>query len=182
VVKASALRRPRLTRALLVAFGAAALAASGCSSTSASTSDAGGGGAGASDAESVGCAGYGDTYVANLAKPGQNGVYTFTLVQATPAPPAQAGNVWTLKIADKTGASPALSQVIVYPFMPLMGHPSDQTPTVALNPDGTFQATDIDLFMPGIWTVTVKVAQPVDGGAVGATPLIVDQGVYTFCI
>lgn len=136
------------------------------------------------DAGTVGCSGQGDTYTANLTKPGANGVYTFTLVQAVPAPPAEDGNVWTLKISDKNGASPPASQVVVYPFMPLMGHGSDQTPTVASNPDGTFTATDIYLFMPGYWTMTVKVAEPGDAGATlnPATVPIVNEAAYSFCI
>src|ERR1700722_2157523 len=106
-----------------------ALVLAACSSTTAPNSATGPQDAGAGDgAGSVGCSGQGDTYTANLTKPGSNGVYTFTLVQATPAPPAEDGNVWTLEISDKNGASPPLSQVVVYPFMPLMGHGSDQTP------------------------------------------------------
>ena len=114
-----------------------------------------------------------------------NGVYTFTLVQAAPAPPDLNGNVWTIKIANKNGASPDPAQIAVYPYMPLMGHASDQTPTVTPSTGGTFTATDIDLFMPGYWTITLKVTEPEDagpGGLPGAIPLIVDQAVYAFCI
>jgi len=165
------------------------LLAVACSSTTApnpgSTGQQGAGLGG--DGGTVGCSGQGDTYSANLAKPGANGVYAFTLVQATPAPPALNGNVWTVKITDKSGASPSASQVVAYPFMPLMGHGSDQTPTVTSNADGTFTATDVDLFMVGYWTITLKVNQPVDAGADASTlvptaPLIVDQAVFSFCI
>jgi hypothetical protein len=138
----------------------------------------------ADEAGTVGCSGQGDTYSANLAKPGANAVYTFTLVSAVPAPPDLNGNVWTLKIVDKSGASPPLSQVIVYPYMPLIGHGSDQTPTVTSNADGTFTATDIYLFMPGYWQMTVKVAEPSDADVIvnPATVPIVDQANFSFCI
>jgi hypothetical protein len=136
------------------------------------------------EAGTVGCTGQGDTYSANLSKPGANGVYTFTLVSAVPAPPDLDGNVWTLKIVDKNGASPPLSQVVVFPYMPLMGHGSDQTPTVTSNADGTFTATDIYLFMPGYWQMTVKVAEPSDADVIinPATVPIVDQAAFSFCI
>jgi YtkA-like protein len=173
----------------LLAVAPAAFAGA-CSSTSASTGAGQQGEQGSGDGGgTVGCSGQGDTYSANLVKPGVNGVYTFTLVQAVPAPPDLNGNVWTLKIADKNGASPDPAQIVVYPYMPLMGHASDQTPTVTPGSGGTFTATDIDLFMPGYWTITVKVTEPEDAGAsaeagvlLGTTPLIVDQAVYAFCI
>jgi len=177
------------TRLLLVAVPVvlAVAGAGACSSSNAGTGSTAAG-AGVAEGGTVGCSGQGDTYSANLTKPGVNGVYTFTLVQAVPAPPDLNGNVWTLKIADKNGTPPSASQVVAYPFMPLMGHSSDQTPTVTSNADGTFTATDIDLFMPGYWTITLKVNQPAaatsdDAGAsLPTAPLIIDQAVYSFCI
>jgi hypothetical protein len=155
--------------------------AGGCSSSPAASSAGGAGApeAGADGGGTVGCSGQGDTYTANLVKPGSLGVYTFTLAQASPAPPALNGNTWTLKIADKSGAAPSLAQVVVYPFMPLMGHGSDQTPTITANADGTFSATDVNLFMPGLWTVTTSVTAT---GDAGPTPATLDKAVYTFCI
>jgi hypothetical protein len=165
-----------LTAALCAASGACSSSPSSAAAGT-STSEAGVDGGG-----TVGCDGQGDTYTANLVKAGTEGVYTFTLAQATPAPPALNANVWTLKIADKSGASPSLAQVVVYPFMPLMGHGSDQTATIAANADGSFSVTDIDLFMPGLWTVTLSVTAAGDAGATTATPLTLDKAVYTFCI
>jgi hypothetical protein len=174
------------------ASAAAVLLGVGCSNGAASSTagDAGPGQQGVGDeAGSVGCGGQGDTYTANLVKPGALGVYTFTLVQATPAPPALDGNVWTLKVTDKTGASPDASQLVVYPFMPLMGHSSDQTPTIDANADGTFTVSDIYLFMPGYWTVTISVTEVPDAGAepdaathVPKTPTTVDNAIYSFCV
>jgi hypothetical protein len=169
-----------------VAFTAcAALAAvtitSACSSSGASSAgNTSTGQTGADGGGTVGCDGQGDTYTANLAKPGAQGVYTFTLARATPAPPALNGNAWTLKIADKSGAAPSLAQVVVYPFMPLMGHGSNQTPTIAASAGGTFAVTDIDFFMPGLWTVTLSVTAAGDAGASAAATI--DKAVYTFCV
>ena len=127
----------------------------------------------------VGCGGTPDTYVANLKKAGELGKYTFTLVQATPAPPSLQVNEWTLTVTDATGASPDVSQLTVYPYMPLMGHPSTQTPQITVKGDGTFDAKDVDLFMPGLWTVTVSVNAP--AGDAGP-PAVLDKAVYMFCV
>jgi len=134
----------------------------------------------AADAGVVGCTGQGNTYSANMEKPGKNGKYTFTLVQAMPAPPALLGNIWTLKVVDGSGKSPAMGQVTAFPYMPRMGHGSSQVPQLAANGDGTFSVSDVYLFMDGLWTVTFTVVAPeVDGGA---KPAVLDTAVYTFCI
>jgi len=161
------------------------MAMGGCSSNAATSADAGA----EEDTGVVGCLGQGDTYSANLQKTGALGKYTFTLVQATPAPPDLNGNVWTFKAVDATSATPDVSQLIVYPFMPLMGHGSDQTPTLVKNADGSFTASDIDFFMPGLWTVTLTVTEPVADAGAGdgapelvPTPQTIDKGVYSFCV
>jgi hypothetical protein len=177
----SRLSRPGSTALLALSAVAPVLAVAACSSSSSPSSSAQQG-AGGDEAGTVGCSGQGQTYTANMVLPGKDGVYTFTLVQAQPAPPDLNGNVWTFEIADKTGAAPDVSRVIAYPFMPLMGHPSDQTPTVTANADGSFTATDIDLFMPGLWTITLEVTQPDAGAPVNGTPLITDEAVYSFCV
>jgi hypothetical protein len=156
-----------------------------CSSNSAAP-DA----ADASTAGLVSCGVPADTYVANFVKPGTRGKYTFTLVQGTPAPPDLDSNVWTVKIVDANGASPSVAQVSVSPFMPQMGHGSDQTPQIAAGAaGGTFAISNIYLFMPGLWTITLTVtALPTvdDGGTEAGTtthaPVTLDDAVYTFCI
>jgi hypothetical protein len=160
------------------AFGACSSRSGNAPSQSASQGE----GAGEDGGGVVGCSGEGDTYVANLAKAGKLGKYTFTLTKAVPAPPDLNGNVWTLTVKDVTGASPALDQLQVLPFMPQMGHGSDQTPQIAANTDGTFDVSDIDLFMDGLWTVTFTVTEPPAEDAGSKAPLLIDQGVFTFCI
>jgi hypothetical protein len=175
--------RPWATALLVLGLGASVLPVAACSSSSASASNAPQGAAGAGDdAGTASCSGQGQTYTANLVVPGKNAVYTFTLVEASPAPPDLDGNKWTFTIADKTGAAPDVSRVAVYPFMPLMGHGSDQTPTVTANADGSFTATDVYLFMPGLWTITLEVTQPDAGAPVNGAPLITDEAVYSFCV
>jgi len=120
-----------------------------CSSASSDPADAGG-----ADSAVVGCQGQGETYAAGTAKTGTMGKYTFTLVQAAPAPPGINGNVWTLRVADASGAAPPASALSAVPYMPLMGHGTGQVPQFAANADGTFAVSNIYLFMNGLWTVT----------------------------
>lgn len=157
-----------------VALGASLAALAACSSPSspAAAPDAAGG--------VIGCANQGDTYAANMQKPGQMGMYTFTLNQAAPAPPSLNVNVWTMKIADAAGKSPDVTQLTALPFMPLMGHGTNQTPFFTANSDGTFSVADIDLFMDGLWTVTLSITTPAAGGSTKGS--VVDTAVYTFCI
>jgi hypothetical protein len=171
------------SRAPAAAF---ALSCAACSSNAASPSSASPDAA-ANAGTTVTCGAPSDTYTANLVKPGKLGQYTFTLVEAAPAPPDLNANVWTVKIADATGASPTLPQVMAYPFMPLMGHGSDQTPEVAANPDGTFTIKNVFLFMSGLWTITLAVLPIGDGGVVDSNatttpPIVLDEAVYTFCV
>ncbi len=154
--------------------GSVALVA-GCSSgsgnpgttTGATVSEDGGG--------SVGCTG-GDTYTANMTKPGAKGAYMFTLVQADPAPPSEYGNVWTVKITGASGAPPSAADISVTPKMPLMGHGSNQVPSVSANADGTYSVKDVYFTMPGLWAVTLDVSGAADSGVTS------DSAVYTFCI
>jgi hypothetical protein len=165
---------------VLAVFAVLAPLQSGCSSSSTPGTQAS---PVSADSGVVGCSGTTDTYTANLVKAGTLGKYTFTLVSATPAPPDLNENVWKVKIADSNGASPDLSQVIAYPFMPLMGHSSDLTPTMAANADGTFTVSTLDFFMPGLWTVTLSVTdEPSPDAGLGETPATIDKAVYTFCV
>jgi hypothetical protein len=167
----------------LVALAALVACSSKSSSSTTTSSDAGGeNGVGEDGGGVVSCSGQADTYVANLTEQGKLGKYTFTLVSATPAPPDLDGNTWAVTIKDATGASPALDQVQVLPFMPQMGHGSDQTPQLTANADGSFGVSDIYLFMDGLWTVTFTVTEPPAEDAGSKTPATIDQGVFTFCI
>ena len=110
--------------------------------------------------------GEGDTYTANLVKPGKSGKYTFTLVSAMPGPPSLDTNVWQVKVVDGSGKAPSADQLSAYPYMPKMGHGSSQVPQIAASgTDGEFTVSDVYLFMDGLWTSTISVASPpVDGG------------------
>jgi hypothetical protein len=142
--------------------------AAGCShSSSAGPADA----APADDAaQTVGCQDpRADTYTANLTKTGK--VYTFVLVSSDPAPPGIENNSWTVKVLDASGNAVAGTQLQVVPYMPDHRH-GTTVPTITAQPDGSFSVTQVNLFMPGLWQVTVT-------ATAGATT---DSAVFAFCI
>jgi len=91
-----------------------------------------------------------------------------------PAPPEIELNVWTLSVTDGSGNAIPNAAPVMVPWMPDHGHgPSVQPTTTAMGDGKTFKVTDIDLFMAGVWRLTIS-ATP--------TTAIPDQVVYFFCI
>jgi hypothetical protein len=114
-----------------------------------------------------------DTYTPGLAKVGANG-YTGALMEATPAPPAKGDNVWRALITDPSQAPVDGLDVEVKTWMPLHNHGSpiraESTPAGA---PGEYTLDPVNLFMPGIWEVTL---QPTLGDT------LLDEMLFTFCI
>jgi hypothetical protein len=175
-------------RQLLLALTLPLLAVAACSSsaTGASGSGDGGPGGGADGDGILGCPSGGipfDTYTPNMSKPGKNGIYTFVLASADPAPPAEPmNNTWTVKVLDSsskpvTGATMSLPTNVdlwkfAYdPYMPKHGHGTSVPPTVTNNGDGTV-TLKMYFFMPGVWQVFVQATD-------GAT---VDGAMFAFCM
>ncbi|MEO7112148.1 MAG: FixH family protein [Polyangiaceae bacterium] len=163
-----AFRIPAFLRVMLPML----LAASACSSSSAS--DAADSGAPvalcATDSRA-------QTFTAGMAEPGASGTYSVKLASINPNPVFKGNNAWTIQVVDKSGAPVSGATITVKPFMPDHGHGSSITPQVAAGADpGTYDVTLLNLFMPGIWTVTVVVTT-------GTAPSTVsDQSVFTFCV
>ena len=123
------------------------------------------------------------TYAPNTKQPGKYGYLTFTLVSAQPAPPEMGTNTWTLAIADASGA-PVKDAVFpplpewgawpngVRPYMVHHGHSASVAPTITTNGDGTYTLSNIDFFMPGLWTVTVH----------AVSMACTDDAVFAFCV
>ena len=169
----------------------------GCTASPATAPDAGD----TTAADAVVCAPEGgpyrvDTYAAHMKKAGENGVLTFELVVADPAPPAAlALNAFVLRITHADG-TPFTGDLELAPqgvFMPLHNHgPSSPIPTIAFDPSAeTFTLAQMNLFMPGLWRVTVDAyegesadASPAaEGGATSiAPPTPTDVGVFYFCV
>ena len=114
-----------------------------------------------------------DTYAPGLEKIGAGG-YTVRLMSATPAPPAKGDNDWTIEVLDDTSTATDGLDIDVKPFMPLHGHgtpiPAEVT---AGGAPGTYNLNPVNMFMPGIWEITLDIG---DGTTVE------DSVMYKFCI
>ena len=100
----------------------------------------------------------------------------FTLLSSDPAPPARGTDTWKLSVANAAGQGlPNLTLQFVPPdpFMPDHGHGSSVTPTIAANADGTYTISNLYLFMPGVWRLTLGATPP--GGTF-------DSAVFYFCV
>lgn len=112
----------------------------------------------------------GEDFVAGMEKTG--GGYTFTLVDGQPAPPAKGNNVWTLEVSDPGGPAEG-GEIAVTTFMPDHGHGSPIAPEITEEEPGRFALDPVNLFMPGLWEITIELSM--DGAAQG-------EAVFQFCI
>lgn len=112
-----------------------------------------------------------DVYEPGLSKTGEAGL-TFTIVEATPAPPARNDNTWIVELAQD-GTPVAADDFDVMPFMPDHGHGTptvtDVTPGAAT---GEYTLEPVNMFMPGLWEITLT-------ASVGD---VTDSVVFRFCI
>lgn len=114
-----------------------------------------------------------DIYVANMDKIGEGGQLGFVLVSSDPGPPAKGDNEWVIEVVDGDDQPVSGATITVTPFMPDHGHgtPID----VVVTPDdgdGRYGVGPVNLWMPGLWEVTVD-AQSSAGD---------DSAVFAFCI
>lgn len=112
-----------------------------------------------------------DKYTPGLSHAGST--FTFELTSASPAPPAPVDMVWQIKVTDASG-QPVTDATMTPPktWMPQHSHPSTAEPVVQNNDDGTFTISNLYLYMPGVWQVTVNATS-------GTTT---DSAVFTFCL
>lgn len=127
-----------------------------------------------SDAATISCANdpRKDTYTANLEKAGASGVYRFTLLSATPAPPIRGTNSWSLRLTDTSGAVLSGATVDISPYMPDHGHGPSVKAAATEEGDHSYTVAPLYFFMPGLWQVTFK-ASVADKS---------DTAVFTFCV
>lgn len=153
-------------RAIAVVAGAGlSLASVACGTSSPATPDA-----------VVNCVGdpRGEAFVVGITKTGKDNRLTFALMEATPAPPSRGDNTWLVDISQ-AGAPVIGAVVTVKPFMPDHRHGSAIDTLVTPDPDvpGRYQLAPVNLWMPGIWEVTIS-ATPAGGTK--------DLAVFSFCI
>ena len=109
----------------------------------------------------------GDCYVDGMEK--SDGQVRVRLVEANPGPPERGDfNRWLLEVTDLEGRPINDITVGVDPTMPAHGHGTTPLPTVTAveGMPGQFEASPLNLFMPGLWQIRVRVTGP------GEEPLI----------
>lgn len=99
----------------------------------------------------------GDTYVAGLEKMGVEGVLKARLVDALPAPPALGDNTWVLEVLDMDDSPIEGCTVSLDPRMPAHGHGTNTAAEISEMGAGRYEATPVDLFMPGLWVTAVQI-------------------------
>jgi hypothetical protein len=99
-----------------------------------------------------------DEYVAGLKKTGKLNLVTVSLIASIPIPQDTGFYTWTLEVLDVGGAVLSGLKVVAEPTMPSHGHGSFPPTTTAQDKgDGRYQLNEMDLFMPGIWQVEIRI-------------------------
>ncbi len=113
-----------------------------------------------------------DTYALGLSRTGAWAQVEF--VGAEPAPPSRGDNTWTVRVLDPSGVARDDLDIDVEPYMPDHTHGSTVRCEVEPGPErGTYVLTPLNLFMPGLWDVTLRME---------ADDLGEDAVKFTFCI
>jgi hypothetical protein len=134
--------------------------------------DEDGNGGGEPDAFSCALETRADEFVAGMEKLGLGGARV-VLVSSDPSPPARNDNTWTLQIQNEVGDPLEGATVDLVPFMPDHQHGTPIRAEITDMGGGAYEAAPVNLWMPGLWEVTVSV----DDGAGFA-----DEVVFAFCI
>jgi hypothetical protein len=115
-----------------------------------------------------------EDFFAGMEKVGAGGL-TFRLVSSTPAPPSRDNNAWDIELLS--GSEPVSGATLkITPFMPDHRHGTSIKPVITPGQDpGRYNADPINLWMPGLWEVTIKAT------TAGDAP-VTDEVVFRFCI
>lgn len=98
----------------------------------------------------------GDDDVSGGAVDSDNGLFSGNFTP-DPDPPVAGDNELAIELFDAEGTPLAGATVEATPFMPSMGHGSDEDPVVEELGDGAYLATNIVYTMPGPWDLTIVV-------------------------
>jgi len=114
------------------------------------------------------------TYTAGMEQKGSAGALSVKLDDINPNPVIKGNNDWKIHVVDANGTPVSGATITVKPYMPDHGHGSSITPQVAAGSDaGSYDVSLLNLFMPGIWTVTFDVTTQEN---------VTDSSVFTFCV
>jgi YtkA-like len=113
-----------------------------------------------------------DTYTLGMMKQGDHVQVAF--VDALPAPPSRGDNTWTVEITNDAGVALSDLGIDVEPYMPDHMHgTSIEAHATATDVAGQYVLEPVNLFMPGLWQVTLYLELP-DGPS--------DSVEFDFCV
>jgi len=125
----------------------------------------------------VGCDGHGETMVRGMTKTSENGLLAVTLVDATPLPPLQGENSWTVDVsmadAPVLDEGEADAQVIANIYMAEHDHNIRKRGTMTA--PGVFEFAQFPITMNGYWEITVQVQADADANDR-------EDAVFGFCV
>lgn len=116
-----------------------------------------------------------EEFLAGMEKTGALG-NTFRLVSSNPAPPERGDNVWQVEVEDSGGTPLEAATLKVIPYMPDHNHTSAVIPTITEDPPGSYELDPVNLFMPGVWEITVQATPE------GASQAMRDEAKFVFCV
>jgi YtkA-like len=101
----------------------------------------------------------GETYTVGMAKSSTSGALTVELADALPAPPGYGPNRWVLRIKDASQNPILGADINIGLKMP--EHADHMIPgtTGTELAGGTYEVTDLNLIMAGLYNITVEVTQ-----------------------
>ena len=110
------------------------------------------------------CTGDFDQFEPGMIKQATPGDIAVELKEADPSPPVvQNDNVWVLNLMDTAGNPLTGAEIVATPYMPKHQHGSAEV-VVEEQGDGDYRLSPIELMMPGVWEIPIRVT-PADGEA-----------------
>jgi hypothetical protein len=116
-----------------------------------------------------------EEFLAGMEKTGAMGT-VFRLVSSTPAPPEINDNVWQVELEDDTGAALEGATVEVTSYMPDHNHISPAVAEVTEDPAGSDRLDPVNMFMPGVWEITIQATPE------GGSQAMRDEATFVFCV
>ena len=116
------------------------------------------------------------TFTPGLEQHGKAGLLEAKLLTIEPLRVSKGDNAWKLQLLDAAGKPVDGATLTLKPFMPDHGHGSAIVPLVTpTGSDGQYAVTRLNLFMPGLWQITVNAEVP-------GSPVVTDAIVFSFCV
>ena len=116
------------------------------------------------------------TFTPGLEQTGKSGALKAKLLTIDPAHVTKGDNAWTVQLLDASDHPVDGATLTIKPYMPDHGHGSAIVPlSTPSGSDGKYAITRLNLFMPGLWQITIT-------AATSASPAVTDAIVFSFCV